>query len=57
MPEFTLSLIQAANAERKANAWYLPSSNCEDWLREIAGWNVSHAHLKLIPLPASKADR
>src|SRR5262245_15388841 len=57
MPEFTINLMPSASAVRKASAWYLASSNCEDWLREIAGWNVPQARLRLIPMPTSRSNR
>src|SRR6476620_7290722 len=57
MPEFTIHLTLGESTAAKASACFLASPDCGDWLQEIVDWNVPHERLRLIPIPASRADR
>ena len=39
------------------DAWYLPGCSPEDWLHEIAQWQLDHMGLRIYPLPRSISDR
>lgn len=56
MPEFTPTLKIGSQAPLTACAWLLPTPRCDDWLEEIARWNVDHERLRFIAIPASRAD-
>jgi tetratricopeptide (TPR) repeat protein len=56
MLEFTLDLHSGVETAQAACAWYIGSRDCQDWLREIAGWKVRHSRVSLVPIPSSRTD-
>ena len=54
MPNIQLEIRHQENPKHATAAWFVQGSDSEQWLAEIARWQVEHHQLRLIPISSNR---
>ncbi len=55
--KFDLRLRFDPDARPEPGGWFLPGSDPQPWLQEMAGWGIPLIGLRMWPVPSSRRDR
>src|SRR5436190_14233396 len=54
--ELPLDICYGTTRQRDTVAWFLPGTDANTWLAEVASWPVAHSELRLLVVPRARQD-